>query len=74
MDACCALGHYPELEITLKESQRDKKNRILEAKLAQEEDFGFGLIGQYREFLWNLTEYPERSRSARVIIQIYMLR
>ena len=74
MDACCALGHYPELEITLKEAQRDQKNRILEAKLAQEEDFGFSLIGQYREFLWNLTEYPERSLSARVIIQLYVLR
>ena len=74
MDACCALGHYPELEITLKEAQRDQRNRILEAKLAQEEDFGFGRIGQYREFLWNLTEYPERSLSARVIIQLYVLR
>ena len=66
MDACCALTHYPELEISQKESKKYQKNRQLEARIAREEDFGLGNIGRCRTFLWNLTEYPERSKTARV--------
>ena len=66
MDACCALTHYPELELSQKESTRDKKNRVSEAKRAKEEDFGETLIGKIRSFLWDLTEYPERGFFARV--------
>ena len=68
MDACCALIHYPELEISQKESKRDFKNMQLQARIAHEEDFGSSRMGRCRTFLWNLTEYPERSRSARVRI------
>ena len=66
MDACCALTHYPELELSQKESDRDKKNRLLEAERVREEDFGETWLGKTRSFLWNLTEYPERSLFARV--------
>ena len=66
MDACCALIHYPELEISQKESTRDFKNMQLQARIAHEEVFGSSRMGRCRTFLWNLTEYPERSRSARV--------
>ena len=68
MDVCCAVTHYPELELSQKESERDQMNRILEAQRAQEEDFGLSLIGRCRTFLWNLTEYPERSHTARVSV------
>ena len=68
MDACCAILHYPELELSQKESQRDQRIRIIESEIAQEEDFGLSWIGKCRGFLWNLTEYPERSLPARVII------
>ena len=74
MEACCALVHYPELELSQQESERDKKNRVLESELAHEEDFGLNLIGKCREFLWDLTEYPERSLPAKVIIQLDVLR
>ena len=66
MNACCALTHYPELSHSQKESIRDKKNRLLEAQRAQEEDFGLTWYGKIRSFLLTLTEYPERSRAARV--------
>ena len=66
MNACCALTHYPELSHSQKESIRDKKNRLLEAQRAQEEDFGQTWYGEIRSFLLTLTEYPERSRAARV--------
>ena len=66
MNACCALTHYPELSHSQKESIRDKKNRLLEAQRAQEEDFGLTWYGKTRSFLLTLTEYPERSRAARV--------
>ena len=66
IDACCALTHYPDLEVSQKESTRDKMIRISEAKLAKEEDFGKTWMGKIRSFLWNLTEYPERNLFARV--------
>ena len=68
MDACCALTHYPELEISQNESKRDQTNKQLEIRTAVEEDFGLSKIGRCRTFLWNLTEYPERSQAARVSI------
>ena len=67
MDACCALTHYPELELSQKESTSDKMNRLSEAKRAKEEDFGETWMGKTRSVLWNLTEYPERSLYARVL-------
>ena len=70
MDACCALTHYPELELSQKESNRDKMSRISEAKQAKEEDFGETWMGKTRSFLWNLTEYPEKNLFARVTINI----
>ena len=68
MNACCALTHYPELEISQKESKRDQKNRQLVARTSRDEEFGLSKIGRCRSFLWNLTEYPERSNAARVRI------
>ena len=67
MDACCALTHYPELELSRKESYRDKMSRLSEAKRAKEEDFGETWIGKTRSFLWDLTEYPEGDFFARVL-------
>ena len=66
MDSCCALNHYPDLELCEKESTRDKMSRISEAIQAKEEDFGETWMGKTRSFLWNLTEYPEKNLFARV--------
>ena len=68
MEPCCAFKYYPELEISQEESKKDQNNRKLEAQKTMEEDFGLSPIAQCRTFLWNLTEYPERSKSARVRI------
>ena len=68
MDACCSIQHYPELESSQKESKKDQKNKKLQAQTAREENFGLSRIGRCRTFLWNLTEYPERSKAARVRI------
>ena len=69
MDACCALTHYPELSHSQKEAIRDQKNRLLEAQRAKDEDFGMDWVGKCRSFLWNMTEYPERSTAAKVSLQ-----
>ena len=68
MDACCLLTHYPELKYSQTEYIREQKTREKAARTALEENFGNSKLGQYREFLWHLTEYPERSRAARVKI------
>ena len=66
MDACCALIHYPELELSQKESIREKDSRVLAAQIEHEENFGQSFIGKCRSSLWNLTEYPEGSVVAKV--------
>ena len=37
-----------------------------EEKIAREEDFGDTLLGRFRTSLWHLTEYPERTKAAKV--------
>ena len=66
MDACCLLKHYPELKDSQDESKRDQKCKEKEARKALEENFGASYLARYRKFLWCLTEYPERSKAARV--------
>ena len=66
MDACCLPTHYPELESSRKEYKKYQKARQLETTIAREEDFGLTTTGRCRSFLWNLTEYPERNKAARV--------
>ena len=66
MDACCALKHYPELEISQNETKQDQKNKRRELQRVHEENFGTSMIGRCRAFLWSLTEYPESSTAARV--------
>ena len=66
MDACCLLKHYPELKTSQDESKRDQKCKEKEARTALEENFGTSYLGRCRNFLWCLTEYPERSKAARV--------
>ena len=46
------------------ESQSDAE-KVVQARLISE-DFGTSKLGRLRTSLWNLTEYPETSLSARV--------
>ena len=68
MEPCCELKYYPELETSQNESKTDQNNMKLEAQKTIEEDFGLSRIGRCRTFLWNLVEYPESSKAARVRI------
>ena len=66
MDSCCLMKHYPELQASQNETKRILKRNEEEEKIAREEDFGDTLLGQLRTSLWYLTEYPERTKAARV--------
>ena len=70
MDACCLMKHYPELQASQNESRRVLKRNEIDEKIAQEEDFGDTYMGRLRTFLWYLTEYPERTKAARVRFKI----
>lgn len=67
LDACCAIRHYPEMETRRKEYECSKRDLEREESRRREEDFGESWIGRCRKTIWNFTEYPETSISARVI-------
>ena len=48
------------------ETKRILKRNEEEERIAREEDFGDTLLGQLRTSLWYLTEYPERTKAAKV--------
>ena len=60
------MKHYPELQASQNETKRMLKRNEKEEKISREEDFGDTLLGQLRTYLWYLTEYPERTKAARV--------
>ena len=66
MDSCCLMKHYPELQASQNETKRILKRNEEEERIAREEDFGDTLLGQLRTSLWYLTEYPERTKAAKV--------
>ena len=66
LDACCAIRHYPEMELRKKEYETSKKHLQREERKRIENDFGFSTMGRIRGFLWKSTEYPESSLTARV--------
>ena len=68
LNVCCAMKHYPEMEIRRNEYEEAKKNLKREEKRAEEGNFGETSIARYRKAVWNLTEYPESSFAARVRI------
>ena len=66
MDACCILKHYSSLESAKSEAKLAKDAQAQMMKRHKEEDFGKSMIGKTRKFLWNMTEYPDSGRAARV--------
>ena len=74
MDACCLMKHYPELQASQNETRRVLKRNEVEEQIAREEDFGDNFIGRFRTTLWFLTEYPERTKPARVrLLTIFLI-
>ena len=66
MDACCILDHYSELETAKAETKLEKEAKEMMKQRLKEENFGSSVIGKTRKFLWNMTEYPESGKPARV--------
>mgnify|MGYP001462250007 CR=1 FL=1 len=66
LDACCAIRHYPEMEIRRREYEASKKNFEREERRRIGADFGDSSFARYRAMVWNSMEYPESSIPARV--------
>jgi len=66
LDPCCALKYYPDIEECCREIEsQSEAEKVVQARLISE-DFGTSKLGRLRTSLWNLTEYPETSLSARI--------
>ena len=66
MEPCCAIEYYAQKDA----GDKEKEGEIFAIRTNQQqiidENFGDTTIGNIRTFLWQLTEYPESSLSARV--------
>ena len=72
LEPCCALKYYPEIEVGLKEVELEDTKLKEEEERENLENFGVSKIGRIRKFLWNLTEYPEKSKKAQVLMLIFL--
>lgn len=66
LDPCCALKYYPEKDTCTKEVAGDQLSKVREEQRRKDENFGTSWVARARKYLWNLTEYPETSKAARV--------
>ena len=66
LDACCAIRHYPEMEIRRREYEASKKNLDREECRRIGTEFGDSSFARYRAIVWNSMECPESSIPARV--------
>nr|XP_040575463.1 potassium voltage-gated channel protein Shab-like isoform X1 [Lepeophtheirus salmonis] len=66
LEPCCALKYYPEIEVGLKEVELEDSKMKEEEEREKLENFGYSQIAKVRKYLWNLTEYPERSKGAQI--------
>ena len=66
LDACCAIRHYPEMEIRRREYEASKKHLDREERRTIGTNFGDSTFARYRTMVWNSMEYPESSIPARV--------
>ena len=74
MDPCCALDYYLEKDTCQKEQEGERAAKKKVIQRNKDENFGKSCMGKIRTYLWNLTEYPEKSLEARVSNnQIYAL-
>ena len=66
LEPCCAIEYYAQKDLGEKELEGEAIAIELKQRQLRDEDFGESYIGMIRTFFWNLTEYPEKSFSARV--------
>ena len=66
LDPCCAMKYYNDVKTCVMEIE-DHLDTTRDYKMTLEaEDFGNSLPSKIRKFLWDLTEYPESSRYAKI--------
>ena len=66
LQSCCALRYHSEMEFCVEDVKAEELAQEMERNRTFAEDFGSSPIAKIRKLLWNLTEYPETSRAARV--------
>ena len=66
VEPCCAVKFYPEIEICIKEIDTEEFEKNSEIEREKIEDFGPTWYGRLRKTLWDLFEYPQTSKGAKV--------
>ena len=66
LEPCCAIGYYAEKTFGEKEQAGERLALKRRKQRLKDENFGKSCVGRVRKYLWDLTEYPEKSIEARV--------
>ena len=67
MESCCAIEYYCQKDCGEREKEGEMLAMERNQQIVQDENFGNSCIGKTRKFLWNVTEYPEKSSAGRVM-------
>ena len=73
LQPCCALKYFPHTVSAKKELEEEARLKLLAEEREIEENFGNTNCGRIRSFLWDLLEYPETSRLARIVAFISII-
>ena len=66
MESCCAIEYYAEKSFGENEQESEKLALKRRRQRLKDENFGKSFLGRIRKYLWDFTEYPEKSMEARV--------
>ena len=66
VEPCCAVKYYSDIEICIKELDTEESEKQREIEREKLEDFGPTWYGKLRKQLWDLFEYPQTSKGAKV--------
>ena len=66
VEPCCAVKYYSDIEICIKELDTEEEEKQREIEREKIEDFGPTWYGKLRKKLWDLFEYPQTSKGAKV--------
>lgn len=73
LEPCCAIEYYAEKTFGDNEKESEMASLKRTKQRLKDENFGKTYIGRIRTWLWDLTEYPEKSTEARVKTNIFDL-
>ena len=73
LEPCCAIEYYAEKTFGDNEKESEMASLKRTKQRLKDENFGKTYIGLIRTWLWDLTEYPEKSTEARVKTNIFNL-